>query len=89
MIPAGQTRVIWKSPRLPGSPWAIHADMPASLKADVRATLLALPTGAPQAWKELTDGKNQGVQEITHADYEPIVRMIKDNQRARRDAKSN
>jgi phosphonate transport system substrate-binding protein len=89
MIPAGQTRVIWKSPRLPGSPWAIHTDMPASLKADVRATLLALPTAAPQAWKELTDGKNQGVQEITHADYEPIVRMIKDNQRARRDAKSN
>jgi phosphonate transport system substrate-binding protein len=89
MIPAGQTRVIWKSPRLPGSPWAIHTDMPASLKADVRATLLTLPTADPQAWKDLTDGKNQGMQEISHADYEPIVRMIKDNQRARRDAKSN
>jgi phosphonate transport system substrate-binding protein len=89
MIPTGQTRMIWKSPKLPSSPWAIHTDMPASLKADVRATLLALPTADPQAWKELTDGKNQGVQEITHADYEPIVRMIKDNQRACRDVKSN
>jgi phosphonate transport system substrate-binding protein len=89
MIPTGQTRMIWKSPKLPSSPWAIHTDMPASLKADVRATLLALPTADPQAWKELTDGKNQGMQEITHADYEPIVRMIKDNQRARRDVKSN
>ena len=58
-------------------------------KAEVRATLLALPSADPQAWKDLTDSKNQGMQEIAHADYEPIVRMIKNNQRARRDAKSN
>jgi phosphonate transport system substrate-binding protein len=89
MLPKGQTRVIWKSPKLPGSPWAIHTDLPTQLKADVRTALLALPRADPQAWKELTDGKNQEVQKITHADYEPIVRMIKDNQRARRDAKSN
>jgi phosphonate transport system substrate-binding protein len=89
MIPKGQTRMIWKSPRLPGSPWAIHADLPAPLKADVRAALLAVPTADPQAWKDLTDGKNQGVQEVTQADYESIIRMIKDNHRARRDAKSN
>jgi phosphonate transport system substrate-binding protein len=89
MIPKGQTRVIWKSPQLPGSPWAIHVDLPAPLKVDVRAALLALPTADTQAWWDLTDGKNKGVQEVTQADYEPIIRMIKENQRARRDAKSN
>lgn len=89
MIPTGQTRVIWKSPRLPGSPWAIHTDLPVPLKAEVRAALLALPTADPQVWKDLTDGKSQGVEEVAQADYEPIIRMIKDNQRARRDAKSN
>jgi phosphonate transport system substrate-binding protein len=89
MIPTGQTRVIWKSPKLPGSPWAIHTELPTALKDDVRTTLLALPTADPQAWKDLTDGKNQGVQEVAQADYEAIIRMIKDNQRARRDAKSN
>jgi phosphonate transport system substrate-binding protein len=89
MIPTGQARVIWKSPKLPGSPWAIHTDLPTTLKTDVRTTLLALPTADPQAWKDLTDGKNKGVQEVTQAEYEPIIRMIKDNQRARRDAKSN
>jgi len=88
MIPAGQIRYIWKSPKLPSSPWAIHTDLPASLRSDVRATLVALPTSAPQAWKEVTDGKSQGVQEITHAEYEPIIRMIKANQVARRDGKS-
>jgi phosphonate transport system substrate-binding protein len=30
MIPAGQLRYIWKSPKLPSSPWAIHTDLPAS-----------------------------------------------------------
>jgi phosphonate transport system substrate-binding protein len=89
MIPAGQTRLIWKSPQLPGSPWAMHTDLAPELKADIRAALIALPTAAPQAWQDLTDGKSKGVQEIAHVDYEPIIRMVKDNQRARRDAKSN
>jgi phosphonate transport system substrate-binding protein len=89
MIPVGQTRVIWKSPQLPGSPWAIHTDLSPELKADIRAALIALPTAAPQAWQDLTDGKSKGVQEIAHVDYEPIIRMVKDNQRARRDGKSN
>jgi phosphonate transport system substrate-binding protein len=88
MVPPGQIRYIWKSPKLPGSPWAMRTDLPASLKAEIRAALVALPTADPQAWKDLTDGKNRGVQEIAHADYEPIIRMIKDNQRSRRDAKS-
>jgi phosphonate transport system substrate-binding protein len=89
MIPQGQIRYIWKSPKLPGSPWAMRTDLPDPLKAEIKSALVALPTADPQAWKDLTDGKNQGVQQITHADYEPIIRMIKDNQRARRDAKSN
>ena len=49
---------------------------------------MALPPSAPQAWKDLTDGQSKGVQEITHAEYEPVIRMIKANQVARRDGKS-
>jgi hypothetical protein len=49
---------------------------------------VALPTSAPPVWKDLTDGKSQGVQEITHTEYEPVIRMIKANQVARRDGKS-
>jgi phosphonate transport system substrate-binding protein len=88
MIPAGQIRYVWKSPKLPSSPWAIHTDLPASLRSEVRAALVALPTSAPPVWKDLTDGKSQGVQEITHTEYEPVIRMIKANQVARRDGKS-
>jgi phosphonate transport system substrate-binding protein len=89
MIPKGQIRYVWKSPKIPNGPWTMHADLPAALKVEIRATLVALPTADPLAWKGVTDGKSKGVEETTHADFEPIIRMIKDNQRARRDAKSN
>ena len=89
MIPKGQIRYVWKSPKIPNGPWTMHADLPAALKVEIRATLVALPTADLLAWKDVTDGKSKGVEETTHADFEPIIRMIKDNQRARRDAKSN
>ena len=83
----GQIRYIWKSPQMPSGPWAVHTDLPAPLRADVRAALMALPTTNPQVWKDITDGQSKGVQEIAHADYEPIIRMITANQAARRDVK--
>ena len=88
MIPTGQIRYVWKSPKLPSSPWVAHTDLPASLRAEVKAALVALPLSHPQVWNDLTDGKSKGVQEITHAAYEPVIRMIKANQVARRDGKS-
>ena len=89
LIPPGQLRYIWKSPKLPGSPLALRTDLPSALKADIKAALVALPTADPGAWKDLTDGKNQGVQEIAHADYAPVIRMIRANQQSRRDVRSN
>jgi phosphonate transport system substrate-binding protein len=84
LIPKGQVRVLWKSPKLPDSPWAIHTDLPSDLRRDVRAALLALPSADPSAWKDLTDGKSKGLIEIAHRDYEPIVRMVQATQRDRR-----
>jgi phosphonate transport system substrate-binding protein len=84
MIPKGHLRLIWKSPRLPESPWAIHTGLPAELRRDVRAAILALPAADAEAWQQITDGKNKGFQEVTHKDYEPIVRMIEANLRERR-----
>jgi phosphonate transport system substrate-binding protein len=84
MIPKGRLRIIWKSPRLPESPWAIHTALPVELRRDVRAAILALPAADPEAWQQITDGKHKGFQEVTHKDYEPIVRMIEANQRERR-----
>jgi phosphonate transport system substrate-binding protein len=84
MIPKGSVRVLWKSPALPESPWAIHTDLPPDLKADVKSALLAFPGADPAGWRALTDGKSKGLVEVRHADYEPVIRMIQANQRERR-----
>jgi phosphonate transport system substrate-binding protein len=84
MVPRGKVRYIWKSPKLPNSPWSVRSDLPDDLKRDLRAALLALPAADPPAWKDLTDGKNKGVVEIAHRDYEPIVRMVQASLRDRR-----
>lgn len=84
MIPKDSVRVIWKSPLLPSSPITVRTEMPAAFKQAVKDVYLNMPTEDPAAWQALTDGKASGYKEVTHADYEPIVRMIKANQRARR-----
>ena len=84
MIPEGAVRVIWQSPKLPASPWAVHADLPEDLQSDVRQALLNMRTADPVAFESLTDGQAGGLIEVDHEAYEPIVRMIQFNQRERR-----
>jgi len=84
MIPKDSVRVIWKSPLLPSSPLTVRTSMPEPLKQSIRSAFLNMPKDDPEAWKAMTDGKAQGYKEVTHADYEPMVRMIRENQRTRR-----
>jgi phosphonate transport system substrate-binding protein len=84
MIPEGQWRIIWKSPKLPASPWAVPAYLPEEMRNDLQNTLMAMKDKDPVAWEGLTMGKASGFREVTHKDYEPIVRMIKANLEARK-----
>lgn len=84
MIAPGQWRVVWKSPKLPSSPWAMSTKLPQEMRDDVQKALLAMPTADPDAWKGLTSGKASALREVTHEDYDSIVRMIKHNLRQRR-----
>lgn len=86
MIPKDSVRVIWQSPLLPSSPVTVRTDMPAELKQAVKDAYLNMASEDPAAWQALTDGKATGYKEVTHADYEPVVRMIKANQRSRRES---
>lgn len=84
MIKPGEWRVIWKTPRLPSSPWAMSKDMPEKMREDVTNVLMKMKDDAPEAWQALTDGKASAYRKVTHDDYEAIVRMIRENERARR-----
>ncbi len=84
MIEPGQWRIIWKSPKLPSSPWTMHTSLPEDMRNDITTALLRMKDDDPAAWKALTDGKAQSYREVTHEDYEAIVRMIKSNLEKRR-----
>lgn len=84
MIPEGQWRIIWKSPKLPASPWAVPEYLPEQMRNDLQQALMDMKEKSPEAWEGLTMGKASGFRKVTHEDYEPIVRMIKANLKARK-----
>lgn len=84
MIDKGQWRIVWTSPKLPSSPWAMSNTLPEAMRHDVQAMLLDMKDKAPEAWQSLTDGKAQSLRKVTHQDYEAVVRMIEANQKDRR-----
>ena len=85
MIPKGQLRLIWKSPRLPGDPvWVVHKDLPPQMIADIKAVLLAMPTASPEAWKDLVGDTSSALKEVSSKDYEEIVQIRKENLKQRK-----
>ncbi|SDD98882.1 phosphonate ABC transporter substrate-binding protein [Rhodospira trueperi] len=79
MIEDGSWRVIWTSPKLPSSPWAMSTELPEDMRTDVQQALYNMKEASPEAWESLTDGQASGFKLVTHADYEGVVRMIQTN----------
>ena len=84
MIPPGRWKIVWKSPLLPSSPWAVPIALPADMREDIRKALYNMPKDGPDAWQALTDGKASGLKMVNHKDYEAIVRMIQENLKHRK-----
>lgn len=68
-------RIAWKSPLLPGSPYALLNDMPAELKTAITKAFLDAPTKAKAAFDRLSDGKDLGFVQMTPEDYAESVKM--------------
>ena len=83
MIEPGAVRVVWTSPMIPNSPWVMRR-LPADLAKAYTDALLSLPAEAPEVWNRLVDGKMLKTVPAAAADYVDMVRMIEQNQRARR-----
>ena len=60
MIAEGQWRIVWKSPKLPNSPWAVPTYLPEQMRIDLQNTLLNMKDKDPAAWDGLTSGKASG-----------------------------
>ena len=68
-------RIAWKSPLLPGSPFAYLADMPDDLKKAIAKAFVDAPQKDKDAFAKLSDGKDLGFVEVTAKDYEESVKM--------------
>lgn len=72
---ASDFRIIWKSPLLPGSPFALLADMPEELKAAIIQAFVDAPKKNKVAFDALTDGKVENFARVSKEDYVESVKM--------------
>jgi phosphonate transport system substrate-binding protein len=78
MIKEGEVCVIWTSPEITSGPFAARANLPQGLIDEMKAAVLATPTAAPEAFKEMSgaeDSTQKGYVEVDHARYQWIVDM--------------
>jgi phosphonate transport system substrate-binding protein len=68
-------RIAWKSPLLPGSPFAYLNDMPDDLKKAITKAFVEAPKKDKESFAKLSDGKDLGFVEVTAKDYEESVKM--------------
>ncbi len=66
-------RTIFKSPLIAGSPYAYLTAMPQPLKDAILKAFIGAPKADKAAFDKLSDGKDLGFKQVTHADYQTIV----------------
>lgn len=78
MIQKGEICVIWQSPEITNGPITTRNNLPQPMIDEVKAALLALPTAAPETYKEMTGGEtstDKGYIEVNHERYQWIIDM--------------
>lgn len=75
MVKPEEFRIIFRSALIAGSPNAYLANLPPEMKAAIRKAYLDAPKADKAAFDRLSDGKDLGFKEVTHADYQTIVEL--------------
>jgi phosphonate transport system substrate-binding protein len=85
LLPKGAMRIIWRSPRMPASAWVVRDDMPAATEARIREAILSFPREDPAGFATLSAAREGGYREVKHADYEPVIRMVREDAERRKE----
>jgi phosphonate transport system substrate-binding protein len=75
MMKADDVRLIYKSPLLAGSPYAWLTSLPQPLKDAIMKAFVEAPKADKAAFDKLSDGKDLGFKQVTHADYQSAVEL--------------
>lgn len=87
MIPAGQVRVIWRSPLIPNSPLVMRMDLPQALRQALVEAIGAMPQRDAEAFREMSSGA-RGLVPAKHEDYADIMAILEENAARRRERRS-
>ncbi len=77
MVKADDFKIVFRSDKIPGSPYAYLTSLPADLKAAIRQAFFDAPTKGKAAFDRLSDGKSPGFAPAQHADYRVTVELQK------------
>lgn len=77
MVKKDDFKTVFKSEKIPGSPYAVLTSMPADLKAAIAKAFFDAPTKGKAAFDKLSDGKSPGFAPIKHSDYGVTVELQK------------
>lgn len=84
IIPKGSTRIVWKSPRIPSSPWTVRTDSPEEFNRAFAEAVAGYPQADPEGFKLLGAQRESGYGPVTHDAYLPVIRMVESNLRQRK-----
>lgn len=77
MAKAEDFRIIFKSDQIVNSPFAYLSDMPADLKAAIKAAVLDIATKDKAAFEKATDGKAKPWAEVDNKAFDAIIELNK------------
>jgi phosphonate transport system substrate-binding protein len=77
MVKKEDFKIIFRSDKIPGSPYAVLTNMPADLKAAIVKAFFDAPTKNKAAFDKLTDGKSPGFAPAKHSDYQVTIELQK------------
>ncbi len=84
MLNMADMRIIWTSRPILNGPLVVRSDLPAAFKEDFTNFHLALPTAHPAIYEAVERGGGQGYAKVTHAQFEPIVQLRREEAAERR-----
>ncbi|WP_135465734.1 phosphate/phosphite/phosphonate ABC transporter substrate-binding protein [Crenalkalicoccus roseus] len=84
MLNMDDLRIIWRSEPIINGPQTVRADLPDAFKEDMRLFHLALPKAHPAIYRQIERGGGAGYREVSHADYELMVAMRREEAAERR-----
>jgi phosphonate transport system substrate-binding protein len=75
MVKKDDFKIVFKSEKIPGSPYAVLSSLPADLKAAIAKAYADAPTKDKAAFDKLSDGKSPGFAAVKHDDYKVTIEL--------------